>query len=210
MGQDNDKEESHNDETQDETRDEIPDEDDIKYTKELLDLFEEPTLVNDKEYRIFLKKKMNLTLKNVKILNDSLVGKKEVGVSISHSKFEDLEDRMIDAVIANCPSWFSGKNISEDFIHDKFCSHEKRHNVIVLEKLGHLGIFNHKKEKMDIDHVNTSKELDIVLQVHGLTFGKKEWRIIYKISQIRQKMEETVQHEYLFEDEEEEDMEDFF
>ena len=52
--------------------------------------------------------------------------------------------------------------------------------------------------------------MDIVLQVHGLTFGKKEWRIIYKISQIRQKMEETVQHEYLFEDEEEEDTEDFF
>ena len=205
MGQDNDKEESVVDEEREQ-------EEDMKYTQELLDMFEEPSLVNDKEYRIFLKKKMNLTLKNVKILNESIVGKKEVGISVSNLRFEDLEDRMIDAVIANCPTWFSGKNISEDFIHDKFCSHEKRHNVIQLEKLSHLGIFNNKKEKLEIEHIDVSKPIDIVLQVQGLTFGKKEWKINYKISQIRQQVDDdAVKHEYLFEDEDsEKETDDFF
>lgn len=205
MGQDNEKEESPDDQNLEKSNE------DIEYTKELLDMFGEPSLVDDKEYRIYLKQKKNLTLKNVKILNETLIGKKECGVSITNTKFDDMEDKMIDAVIVNCSSWFPKKNISEDFIHDKFSNHDKRHNIIPLEKLGRLSCFNQKKEKIDVEHIDTGNNVDIVLEIYGLTFGKKEWKIIYKISQIRQIVEEVKKEDYLFDDEEsEDDTEDFF
>lgn len=210
MGQDNEKQEQVEVEDQQEEMEESNNQDE-EYLRELLNMFNEPSNVNDKEYRIFLKKKTNLTLKNVKIMNETIVGKKEVGVSIDHEKFEQLEDKMIDAVVANCSQWFPGKNISEEFIHSKFMSHERRHNVIQLERLGSLAVFNYEKEKLDLQDIDTSKVVDIVLTVHGLNFGKKEWNIIYKISQIRQKVEKENDTEYLFDEEdEEEEEEDFF
>lgn len=212
MGQENEKVEQTEPEVEQEASgEEEMNEQDAEYVSELLDMFNEPNTVNDKEYRIFLKKKTNLTLRNVKILNESIVGKKELGVSIDHEKFEQLEDKMLDSVIANCPQWFPGKTISEDFIHSKFMSHERRHNVIELERLGSLAVFNYEKEKLELQDIDTSKVVDIVLTVHGLTFGKKEWRILYKISQIRQKVEKEQDTEYLFEeDDEEKEEEDFF
>jgi hypothetical protein len=128
----------------------------------------------------------------------------------------DCDDHMLAFCKDNKETWFNSTDISDSYLDNAMFPSFKQVKktdscVIKLRTSSVMNIFDSSKEEIDIDNITEDSKVSIIVQLAGLWFTKTRFGLTWKIKQIKLHNEKPKSAgKYLFEDAEDEDLDNVF
>jgi hypothetical protein len=174
--------------------------------------FGSPQKLPDGRYFLKIKGQMS-QLNNVKVQESLSSASVTVEVGSSVEKFTAIDDQILEEAKKSKIAWF-GRELSDDTIHGAFQSSitDGCLNASLAKTKGEVvaKAFNSQKEPIELSDVGEGSQCDLLVELAGLWFLKKSFGPIWRIIQarVRTQTRVTVPTEYMFEDADDEVIED--
>ena len=118
-------------------------------------------------------------------------------------KIGDIDALNLEAAQENCETWF-GKQLSEKVIQGAYTP-SVSDGQITGECIEATKVFSAQQESIDLEHMQSGKTCDVILEFAGLWFAKKSFGSSWNVVQVRVHPDpilDTYPEEYAFVDEE--------
>jgi len=121
-----------------------------------------------------------------------------------------MESYVLDYLKENKETLFLNKGIDDVFLEAGHTSSILKDNRIRFRMSTDTNIFNNAKEALDSTQLKKGNLVKSIVQMVGLWFTANRWGITWKLNQIKLETERNVNkfHQYMFDDQDEEDIED--
>lgn len=124
----------------------------------------------------------------------------ELVFEVNSDKVEAVHELNIQNAINNSEEWF-GKKLQEKTLRSAYT----REDTISAERIQSTKIFNHEKELVDYETLESGEMCSVIVEFAGLWFAKKafgpRWNLVQvKKRQPEEKFDESYPEEYMFEE----------
>lgn len=131
---------------------------------------------------------MNVRLNNVRLTEGTLSGDDDVWFTYSGETSDNgllLCEESIVADIKEDPSRWFGKNVREKTIDNSFSSNFSSNGEFQVTRSGNLKVFNKETKELWTEEVTSDDECDILVQVKGILFFKRNFQVMLKLHQVQ-------------------------
>lgn len=128
----------------------------------------------------------------------------------------DCDDHMLAFCKDNKEKWFNTNEISDSYLDNamfpSYKNLKKTESCIMKFRTSSvMAVFDNSKEEIDIENIVENSKVSLIVQLAGLWFTKTRFGLTWKLKQIKLHNEKPKSAgQYLFEDADEEDLDNVF
>lgn len=151
-------------------------------------MFTQPKQGSDGRYYTRFSEAKFVQVNNVKLLS-TFADNDSVTIEFTNTDpIVGVDQMLVDAAKENCEAWF-GKKVAEKTLEAGYTG-SLSNNTMIVDKATKKGdcivrAFNSDRTPLDLDDIAEGVMCDVVLEIAGITFFKKNYSPVWKIVQVK-------------------------